>query len=91
MRLDSRELILLVLSAAADADPDTGPLGCGDGHCSPRWCLCCSPPSLRVNTSTGFYRERYLLAEADPAVEKELPAGHHQNPARVIPALGTIR
>ncbi|HEX4288982.1 MAG TPA: hypothetical protein VH021_08710 [Trebonia sp.] len=39
----------------------------------------------------GFYRERYLLAEADPAVEKELPAGHHQNPARVIPALGTIR
>jgi hypothetical protein len=53
--------------------------------------LCCSPPSLRVNTSTGFYRERYLLAEADPAVEKELPADHHQNPARVIPALGTIR
>jgi hypothetical protein len=39
----------------------------------------------------GFYRERYLLAEADPVVEKELHAGLHENPARVIPALGNIR
>ena len=39
----------------------------------------------------GFYRERYLLAEADPAVEKELHAGLHENPDRVIPALGNIR
>ena len=39
----------------------------------------------------GFYRERYLLAEADPAAEKELHAGLNENPARVIPALGTIR
>jgi hypothetical protein len=38
----------------------------------------------------GFYRERYLLAEADPVVEKELHAGLHENPARVIPALGNI-
>jgi hypothetical protein len=38
-----------------------------------------------------FYRERYLLAEADPVVEKELHAGLHENPARVIPALGNIR
>jgi hypothetical protein len=29
----------------------------------------------------GFYRERYLLAEADPVVEKELHAGLHENPA----------
>jgi hypothetical protein len=40
---------------------------------------------------TGFYRERYLLAEADPVVDKELRVGLHENPARVIPALGTIR
>ena len=39
----------------------------------------------------GFYRERYLLAEADPIVDKELHAGLHENPARVIPALATIR
>ena len=39
----------------------------------------------------GFYRERYLLAEADPAVEKELHAALNENPARVIPVLGTIR
>ncbi len=39
----------------------------------------------------GFYRERYLLAEADPVVDKELHAGLDENPARVIPALGTIR
>jgi hypothetical protein len=38
----------------------------------------------------GFYRERYLLAEADPVVEKELHAGPHENPARVIPALGNF-
>jgi hypothetical protein len=30
---------------------------------------------------SGFYRERYLLAEADPVVEKELQAGLHENPA----------
>jgi hypothetical protein len=29
----------------------------------------------------GFYRERYLLSEADPVVEKELHAGLHENPA----------
>lgn len=34
----------------------------------------------------GFYRERYLLAEADLAIEKELQAGRNENPARVIPA-----
>ena len=39
----------------------------------------------------GFYRERYLLAEADPVVGKELHAGLPENPARVIPALGIIR
>ncbi len=39
----------------------------------------------------GFYRERYLLAEADPAVEKELHAALNENPARVIPVLGNIR
>jgi hypothetical protein len=39
----------------------------------------------------GFYRERYLLAEADLAIEKELQAGRNENPARVTPALGTIR
>jgi hypothetical protein len=56
-------------------------------------------PALQVNAHgpgvdrqfAGFYRERYLLAEVDPVVEKELHAGLHENPARVIPALGTIR